>query len=110
MVIQILVTILIALVVLPGLFSSYKKNNLSPLGTIIWLFFWLAGLVTIWFPNLIELIGKALGVQRSIDGLVYISIVLLLYLTLRQRIRINEIEKEITMITRKISLKDIKKS
>lgn len=109
MVIQILVTILIVLIVLPGLYSSYKKNNLTPLGASIWTVFWLAGLVIIWFPNLIGLIGKTLGVERSIDGLVYISVVLLLYLTLRQKIKINAIEREITMLSRKISLKDIKK-
>lgn len=108
MVIQILVTILIVLIVLPGLYTSYKKNNLTPIGASIWAIFWLAGLVIIWFPHLIGLIGKALGVERSIDGLVYLSIILLLYITLRQRIRINQIEKEITMLARKISLKKIK--
>lgn len=108
MVIQILVTILIVLIVLPGLYTSYKKNNLTPLGTSMWGIFWLAGLVIIWFPHLIGLIGKALGVERSIDGLVYLSITLLLHITLRQRIRINQIEKEITMLARKISLKKIK--
>ncbi|MGI6484210.1 MAG: DUF2304 family protein [Candidatus Dojkabacteria bacterium] len=109
MVIQILVTALIVLIVFPSLLSSYKKNNLTPLGTAVWAFFWLAGLIIIWFPNLIGLIGNALGVERSIDGLVYTSIVLLLYLTLRQRIRTNEIEKQITMLSREIALKDINK-
>jgi hypothetical protein len=69
----------------------------------------LAGLVVIWFPHLIGIIGDALGVERSIDGLVYTSIILLLYLSLRQRIRISQIEKEITMLSRKIALKDIEK-
>jgi hypothetical protein len=55
------------------------------------------------------IIGNALGVERSIDGLVYTSIILLLYLALRQRIRISQIEKEITMLSRKIALKDIEK-
>lgn len=109
MVIQILVTLLIVLVVLPGLYSSYKKNNLTPLGTSIWAVFWIAGLIVIWFPHIIGLIGNILGVARSIDALVYLSIVLLLYLVLRHKIRINEIEKEITMLTREVALKDIKK-
>ena len=67
------------------------------------------GLVVIWFPHLMGIIGNALGVERSIDGLVYTSIILLLYLALRQRIRISQIEKEITMLSRKIALKDIEK-
>ena len=109
MVIQILVTLLIVLIILPGLYSSYKKNNLTRLGMLIWITFWILGLIVIWFPDLIGLIGSFLGVERSIDGLVYISIVFLLYLTLRQRIRINEIEKDITMLGRKVALKDILK-
>lgn len=109
MVIQILATIFIVLLILPNLYNSYKKNNLTPLGASIWAVFWLAGLVVIWFPHLMGIIGNALGVERSIDGLVYTSIILLLYLSLRQRIRISQIEKEITMLSRKIALKDIEK-
>lgn len=109
MVIQILVTLLIVLVILPGLYNSYKRNSLTRLGMLIWITFWLLGLIIIWFPNLIGLIGSFLGVERSIDGLVYTSIVLLLYLALRQKIRINEIEKDITMLGRKVALKDILK-
>lgn len=108
MLIQILVTILIVLVILPNLYTSYKKNNLTQLGAIIWGLFWLTGLVIIWFPKIIGLIGTTLGVTRSIDGLIYISVILLLYITLRQKIKINEIDREITMLNRKISLKDIK--
>jgi len=109
MVIQILVTLFVFVIILPGLYSSFKKKNLGLAGTIIWGIFWLAGLVVIWFPSLIGLIGKILGVERSIDGLIYISIVFLLHFSLKQRIRINEIEKEITMLGRKVALKDIKK-
>lgn len=109
MVIQILVTLFVVLVILPGLYSSFKKNNLGLAGAVIWAIFWSVGLVIIWFPSLIGLIGKALGVERSIDGLIYISVVFLLYFTLKQRIRINEMEKEITMLGRKFALKDIKK-
>jgi hypothetical protein len=62
----------------------------------------------IWFPELIGLIGELMGVERSIDALVYISIVYLLYVSLRQRIKLNEVHKEITMLSRKITLKDFK--
>lgn len=110
MVIQILATIFIVLFILPNLYNSYKKNNLTPLGASIWGIFWLAGLVVIWFPHLMEIIGDALGVARSIDALVYLSVILLLYLSLRQRIRISQIEREITMLSRKIALKDINKT
>lgn len=107
MVIQILVTILIVLIILPSIYNSYRKNSIAILGTIIWATFWIVGLAIIWFPHIIELIGNILGVGRSIDGLVYISIILLLYLTLNQKIKSNEIEKDITMLSRRIALKDL---
>jgi len=109
MVIQILVTIGVILIVLPSIYSSYKKNNLTNIGTILWSLFWIIGLIVIWFPEIIEIIGHFFGVARSIDALVYISIILLIYLVLKQKIKINEIEKEITILTRKISLQKVKK-
>jgi|LDZT01.1.fsa_nt_gi hypothetical protein len=108
MVIQIVVTIGVVLFILPNIYSSYKKKNLTTFGALLWLFFWLVGLVVIWFPELIGLIGELMGVERSIDALVYISIVYLLYVSLRQRIKLNEVHKEITMLSRKITLKDFK--
>jgi len=104
MVIQIVVTIGVVLFILPNILSSYKQKNLTAFGALLWLFFWLVGLVVIWFPELIGLIGELMGVERSIDALVYLSIVYLLYVSLRQKIRINEISKEITMLSRKIAL------
>ncbi len=108
MVIQIVVTIGVVLFILPNIYSSYKKKNLTTFGALLWLFFWLVGLVIIWFPELIGLIGEFMGVERSIDALVYIAIVYLLYASLRQKISINELSKEITLLSRKLALKDIK--
>lgn len=109
MVIQIFVTIAVVLVVIPNIYSSYRKNNITNIGAIFWSSFWILGLVIVWFPELIEIIGNFFGVARSIDALIYISIVLLLYLMLRQKIRINRIEKEITKLTRKVALQEVKK-
>jgi len=106
MVIQIVVTIGVLLFILPNIYTSYKKKSLTRFGAVIWIFFWIVGLVIIWFPELIGLIGKLMGVERSIDALVYISIVYLLYVSLRQKIRLNEVNKEITLLNRKIALKN----
>ena len=108
MVIQIIVTIGVVLFILPNIFSSYKQKNLTTFGALLWVFFWLTGLVVIWFPELIGLIGELMGVERSIDALVYLSIVYLLYVSLRQKISINELSKEITLLSRKLALKEVK--
>ncbi len=109
MVIQIVVTVGVLLFILPSIYSSYKKKSLTTLGGVMWIFFWLVGLVVIWFPELIGLIGDLMGVERSIDALVYIAIIYLLYVSLRHKININEMEKEITLLNRKLALKGILK-
>ena len=108
MIIQIVVTLGVLFLVLPSIYSSYKKKSMTPFGSVIWVLFWILGLVIIWFPELIGLIGELMGVERSIDALVYISIVFLLYATLRQKVKINEVEKEITLLNRKIAIKHVK--
>lgn len=109
MVIQIIVTAGVLLLILPNIYTSYKKKSLTTFGAVVWIFFWLAGLVVIWFPELIGLIGKLMGVGRSIDALVYIAIVYLLYVSLTQKVKLNEISKEVTLLNRKIALKEINK-
>lgn len=108
MVIQILVTVAVLLFVIPNLFTSYKKQSLTLLGFITWSFFWVVGLLVIWIEDLIGFIGNLLGVTRSIDALIYISIIFLLYSSINQKIKINELHKEMTQMTRKLALKDIK--
>ena len=108
MVIQIVVTLGVLFLVLPSIYSSYKKKAMTPFGTILWMLFWILGLVIIWFPEIIGLIGEFMGVGRSIDALVYIAIVFLLYSTLSQKIKINELSKEITLLNRKLAIKDVK--
>ena len=107
MVIQIVVTLGVLVLVLPSIYSSYKKKSMTPFGAFLWILFWVAGLILIWFPHLIDLVGSSLGVGRSIDAFVYIGIVYLLYVSLTQKIKLNEISKEITLLSRKLAIREI---
>lgn len=109
MIIQIVVTLGVLVLVLPSIYSSYQKKSMTPFGAVLWILFWLLGLVIIWFPEIINFIGTSLGVERSIDALVYMSIVYLLYVSLNQKIHTNELKKEITLLNRKLALEDISK-
>lgn len=107
MVLQILVTAGVLLFVLPNLYTSFKKKVLTPLALTIWVLCWIAGLILIWFPHLIDVIGLSFGVGRSIDAFVYVAIVYLIYASFVQKLKMNEISKDITILNRKIALKDI---
>lgn len=108
MVIQIIVMLGVLFLVFPNIYSSYRKKIITPLGASFWIIFWIIGLVIIWFPKIIDFIGGIAGVARSIDALVYLGIIYLLFLVLRQKIKINEIEKEITLMNRRMAIKEIK--
>ncbi len=108
MIIQIVVTLGVLVLVLPSIYSSYKKKSLTPFGAGLWILFWAIGLVIIWFPEIIDFIGSGLGVGRSIDAFVYLSIVYLLYVSLNQKIHMNELKREITLLNRKLALNEVK--
>lgn len=107
MVLQILVTLGVILFVLPNLYSSFKRKVLTPFALVVWVISWIAGLILIWFPHLIDVIGLSFGVGRSIDAFVYVAIVYLIYASFIQKLKMNEISKDITILNRKIALKNI---
>ena len=105
MVIQVVVTVLIVLIILPNIYGSYKQNIL---GAFLWAIFWIVAMILIWFPHLIGIVGDFFGVERSIDALVYLAIVFLLYTFFQQKIQINKINHEITKLSRNYALSKIK--
>ncbi len=107
MILRILVTIGVLLFVFPNLYTSFKGKSLTPFAFVLWIICWVGGLILIWFPHLIDVIGLSLGVGRSIDAFVYVSIVYLIYNSLIQKLKMNELSKEITLLNRRLALKDI---
>lgn len=109
MLIQIIVTIWVVVFVVPSLYTFLKKKLITPFAFSFWLLCWISGLVLIWLPHLISTIGEKLGVGRSIDAFVYLAIIYLIYTALVEKIKIGQINKEITMLNRKLALKEMKK-
>ncbi|MCA9381790.1 DUF2304 domain-containing protein, partial [Candidatus Dojkabacteria bacterium] len=65
--------------------------------------FWLAGLVLIWSPNILDSIGDELGVGRGIDVVLYISIIMLFYIIINQNNKIRKLEKDLTKVVRAVA-------
>jgi len=107
MVIQYVATIIIALIVLQ-LISKFKKDRVSWPRTLIWILFWCIGLFVVWFPVTIAKIAQVSGVGRGVDIIIYISIILLFYLLSNQNTKIEELNKQITKLTREIAKSNAK--
>jgi len=107
MVIQYVATIIIALIVLQ-LISKFKKDRVSWPRTLIWILFWCIGLFVVWFPVTIAKIAQVSGVGRGVDIIIYISIILLFYLLSNQNTKIDELNKQITKLTREIAKSNAK--
>ena len=107
--IQQIIAISIVLFFLIRLVSQKNKNKISQTEFLLWLFFWIFSALVVIFIKYIDSLVAFLGFSAAgIDVLLYLAIAVLFYLLFRIRIKMEKIEKDITVLVRKISLKDKK--
>ena len=85
----------------------FKESKISIISLIGWAVLWLLVEIIIWIPDSTTHIAKMLGIGRGADLLIYVSIVTLFYLIFRIYIKLEDIERQITHLTRKIALQNI---
>jgi hypothetical protein len=103
MIIQIIATVVI-LIILGQLCIKVIRDKASIAKLVFWVIFWSLSLVIIWLPrDIIDSVGEVVGVGRGIDVLVYFSIILLFYNNLILNDKIDNLERKITLIVRKIA-------
>ncbi len=84
---------------------QYYTNRVSKGQFIFWVSFWFISGLLIIFIRSIDTIAERLGFSSSgIQLLLYISVALLFYWIFRLRLTIEEMSKDITKLTRTISL------
>lgn len=105
---QILLSTLIIFVI-TRTFIAYKKGSLSGGFTFLWIIFWLGGLFLIWQQQLAIEIAHRLGISRGVDLVIYVSLIIIFYLIYRLMVWMNEIDRKITELVRKIALKGKKR-
>lgn len=108
MLIQLLMSLFVVFA-LSRAYLQFRAHNTSLTAFIFWILLWSSSLVVVFWPHLIDYLSNFLGIQRSIDVLVYFGIIFLFYLIFRSYIKIQEMEREITELTRSIALSPLKK-
>ena len=106
MILQVFVSVFIAITILE-LVKAFQKKQIGLLMMLFWLFIWISVLIVVWLPNLTFDLAHILGIERGIDSVVYISIVIMFYLIFKLLVRMEKLENHITALVRKESLKDL---
>lgn len=89
------------------LLNQWKKKTISFNEFVFWLIFWILALLIIVFIKQIDKLVINLGFSSSAINLAfYIAVLFLFYLIFKMRLKIVKIEKNITDLARKISLKE----
>ncbi|MBW3017369.1 DUF2304 family protein [Candidatus Woesearchaeota archaeon] len=74
---------------------------------------WIGVIVVALIPSFATRVAEVLGIGRGVDAMIYLSILVLFYLVFRVYVKIEKIEHEITLLTRRFSFElskyDIKK-
>lgn len=109
MLIQIIVSIFLILIIIRTL-SRYQNKDLSLKETLSWLIVWLGTGIVFWFPQYTTKLANILGIGRGADLITYLAIIILAYLVFRIFIHLDKIEKNITKITRKDALDNVKEN
>ena len=98
------VGVLFGLFALINVYLSYKRNIIRTYGFLFWELVWISTIAVAVYPSILRIISDVLQIERGIDSLIYVSIVVLFYLLFKLYVRYDALEKEITKLVRMISL------
>jgi len=103
--IQQIIALVLIIFMLVRLLWQRQKKQLSTGEFFLWFAFWICAGLAIIFIKKIDFLVGVLGFSSSgIDVLLYFSILLLLYMIFRLRLKIEKQDRIITRIVREISL------
>lgn len=87
-------------------FLRFKEGKISFNSLLGWTILWLWIELVISKPDVTSHVARILGIGRGADLIIYGSIVILFYLIFRIYIKLEDIERQITQIARKIALQN----
>lgn len=87
------------------LLSQYKANKRLLIGTILWIIFWVAVALLGLFPDFISFgIAEYLGFMDNINAVIFVALGFLFLMTYYQSSTIENLEKQMTELVRKIAM------
>lgn len=101
--IQIILIIIFVLAILTVIWR-YSTHDLSVRAMVLWILFWLGGIVVVGKPDVTFRFARFLGVQRGADAVIYAAFTLVFFILFRLLLRIERLQKEITLLNRQVTL------
>ncbi len=84
---------------------KYRKGFFDSGETVFWSLVWFTLLTLSIYPGLSNYFAKLLGIDRGVDLVVYISIVVLFFMNFHFYTKIMKQDQDLTKLVRKISKK-----
>jgi len=81
-----------------------RNNEIGIESAIFWIFIWMLVILIVVFPQTMSYLATLTGVGRGVDVVIYIAIIMLFYLQYRLYMKIENIEREITLVVREIAI------
>lgn len=104
-IIQVII-ILFALFAISRTVRQFRVGALTLLWLMVWILLWFAVGVVSLMPQTTDVIATKLGVGRGVDVVIYISLIALFYLVFRLFTKIEDVEREITTLVRKLAIEE----
>ena len=104
-----IVVIIFVIFALSRAFLRFKDKKISNMEFIFWLLLWIAVLTVVFKPEITNIFANYLGIERGIDVVIYLSILVLFYLMFRLYVKIDVMEKNITKVVRKDAIEKTKR-
>ena len=99
--------ILFALFAISRTFLQFRAGKLTLAWLFVWVVFWLGAGTVAALPQTTDVIARFVGVGRGADVIVYTALIGLFYLMFKLFVKIEDLEREITSLVRKLAIEDV---
>lgn len=86
--------------------SRFRKRQVPAWVAGLWMLLWLAVGVVALIPELTNRLADLLGIGRGADVVVYTAIVVIIAILFRISVRLEQLDRAITKVTRELALRE----
>lgn len=101
-----IVLLIVACGGLLGVLGRFRKRQISVWGALAWSVLWVAIGVVALIPDIANRLADMLGIGRGADVVVYSAIVVIVALLFRMSVRLEQLDRAITTVTRELALRE----